>query len=55
MPLDPFGGSPLRLVRLDDGLVIYSLSPDGRDNSDDWARSGFSVKNKGLNFWLWDA
>jgi hypothetical protein len=32
VPLDPFNGAPLRYRRLDDGVVIYSIGPDGKDN-----------------------
>jgi hypothetical protein len=32
IPVDPYDGAPLRMRRLDDGLVIYSVGPDGKDN-----------------------
>jgi hypothetical protein len=32
VPLDPFAGTPLHYRRLDDGVVIYSFGPDGKDN-----------------------
>ena len=32
VPIDPFDGAPLRYRRLGDGLVIYSVGPDGKDN-----------------------
>lgn len=32
VPLDPFDGAPLRYRRWDDGVVIYSIGPDGEDN-----------------------
>ncbi len=32
VPADPFDGRPLRYRRLDDGIVIYSLGPDGTDD-----------------------
>jgi hypothetical protein len=31
IPLDPFDGVPLRFRRRQDGLLIYSISPNGRD------------------------
>jgi hypothetical protein len=33
VPLDPFDAAPLRYRRLDDGVAIYSVGPDGEDNS----------------------
>lgn len=32
VPLDPVDGAPLRYRRLADGVVIYSVGPDGQDN-----------------------
>lgn len=32
VPTDPFGGQPLRYIRLDDGYVIYSVGDDGTDD-----------------------
>jgi hypothetical protein len=32
LPLDPFDGFPLRYRRSDDGVVIYSVGPDGKDD-----------------------
>ncbi|HZY90394.1 MAG TPA: hypothetical protein VFE78_36570 [Gemmataceae bacterium] len=32
VPLDPFDGQPLRYRRLEDGVMIYSVSHDGEDN-----------------------
>lgn len=32
VPLDPFAGKPLCYRRVDDGVVIYSVGPDGSDN-----------------------
>jgi ABC-type transport system involved in multi-copper enzyme maturation permease subunit len=33
VPLDPSDGQPLRWNRKDDGIVIYSIGPDGQDHS----------------------
>jgi hypothetical protein len=53
VPLDPYGGAPLRLRRTANGLVIYSISRDGQDNggnlSDDSRAAGTD-----LGFQLWD-
>jgi hypothetical protein len=31
-PADPYHGAPLRFKRLKDGLVVYALGSDGKDN-----------------------
>jgi ABC-type transport system involved in multi-copper enzyme maturation permease subunit len=55
LPADPFGGAALRYRRLADGVVIYSVGLDGRDDGGDvlgipWLeRTG-----KDLGFRLWD-
>ncbi len=30
-PADPFGDGPIRVLRQDDGLLLYSIGPDGED------------------------
>ncbi len=32
IPKDPFDGKPLRFVTFDQGVVVYSVGPDGVDN-----------------------
>jgi hypothetical protein len=32
VPLDPFDGQPLRYVKRDDGVTVYSIGPDGTDD-----------------------
>jgi hypothetical protein len=54
VPADPFDGKPLRLRRLDDGLVIYSVGPD---LTDDGGRTDWKQPLKpgtDLAFRLWD-
>jgi ABC-type transport system involved in multi-copper enzyme maturation permease subunit len=56
VPADPFTGQPLRLRRLDDGIVIYSVGADGQDDGGD-VDSGPAVKAEGakdIGFRLWD-
>jgi ABC-type transport system involved in multi-copper enzyme maturation permease subunit len=55
VPADPFGGGPLRCRRLDDGLVIYSVGPDARDDGGD-VRGVPDANQVGqdLGFRLWD-
>jgi len=33
IPVDPFNGEPLRYARVKDGVVVYSVGPDGENNS----------------------
>lgn len=35
IPVDPFDGKPLRYKHLEDGVVVYSVGTDGRDDSGD--------------------
>jgi hypothetical protein len=53
-PLDPFDGAPLRLARLDDGLVVYSVGFDGKDDGGQLAASWASNQAGDLGFRLWD-
>ncbi len=53
VPADPYDGQPLRLVRADDGLIVYAVGEDRTDNGGrlEWggARPGYD-----LGFRLWD-
>src|SRR5262249_10160686 len=40
-PTDPYGGQPLQLKRLDDGIEVASAGPS-------------DVQGKVISFWLWD-
>src|SRR5262249_37077767 len=51
VPLDPFDRKPLRLRRLDDGILIYSVGPDGVDDGgkvdpklDPWERQDLGCR-----------
>jgi hypothetical protein len=54
VPVDVFDGKPLRLKRVKDGLVIYSVGPDGEDNGGNLDRTNPTPKGKDLGFRLWD-
>ncbi len=54
VPADPYDGKPLRLRKLDDGLVIYSIGPDREDNQGTLDRKGNDPKGKDIGFRLWD-
>lgn len=59
-PTDIYTGKPLLLNRLDDGIVIYSVGPDGEDNGGTLPERNAkslkdkSLKGKDLGFRLWD-
>jgi hypothetical protein len=55
-PVDPYDGAPIRLRRVDDGLVIYAVGPDGVDDSGNLDRKTAGMtKGTDLGFRLWDA
>jgi hypothetical protein len=51
VPLDPFDGKPLRLRRLSDGLVIYSVGLDGQDNGGALANNIAPGTDIGVRLW----
>jgi len=54
VPADLYDGMPLRLRRLEDGLVIYSVGPDGQDNGGHLDRKSPTNPGTDLGFRLWD-
>jgi hypothetical protein len=54
-PSDPYDGQPLRWLRLDDGVVVYSIGPDGEDNGGKMDRQNPTAPGTDLGFRLWDA
>lgn len=56
LPEDPFTGKPLLYKRVADGVVVYSVGPDGTDDGGDLAEaSGFPMRSKcDLGVRLWD-
>jgi hypothetical protein len=40
VPLDPFDGNPLKYVRRDDGVTVYSIGPDEQDNGGEGGETG---------------
>jgi hypothetical protein len=51
---DPFDGQSLRLSRLRDSIVIYSIGPDGIDNGGLVNRENFQPPGFDIGFQLWD-
>jgi hypothetical protein len=55
IPTDPYNGEPVRYRRLKDGVVIYSVGPDGKDDGGLINRKGDPTKSGyDLGFQLWD-
>jgi hypothetical protein len=57
VPVDPFDGQPLRLRRLADGIVVYSVGLDGTDHGgklDPRFPSQVGVKGTDSGYRLWD-
>jgi hypothetical protein len=53
-PIDPYDGKPLRLLRTNEGLTIYSVSDDGVDNGgklNDRPSPGVVGSDRGLRLW----
>ncbi len=55
VPIDPFDGKRLRWCRLHDGLVIYSVGPDGSDDGGKLQRKQPAEPGTDVGFRLWDA
>jgi len=55
VPLDPFDNQPLRFRRLWDGLIIYSVGPDGDDQDGELMNWNDSCwQGTDIGFRLWD-
>jgi hypothetical protein len=53
VPLDPFDATLLRYRRLDDGVVVYSIGPDGEDNGGTFDKDP-NKQGTDVGFRLWD-
>jgi hypothetical protein len=54
VPADPFDGRPLRYRQGEDGVVVYSVGPDGRDDGGRFDRENPTRAGADLGFGLWD-
>jgi hypothetical protein len=54
VPLDPYDGAQLRLRRLDDGIVVYSVGIDGKDDGGNISRTSSNPPGTDIGFRLWD-
>jgi hypothetical protein len=55
VPADPYDGKPLRLRQTRDGIVVYSIGPDGAGKGDALDNTAAGAKEDRLEFRLWDA
>ena len=51
VPKDPYDGAPLRLRRLGDGVVVYSVGPDGNDNGGTLGNGVAPGTDIGMRLW----
>jgi hypothetical protein len=54
LPIDPYSEEPVRLKRTDDGLIVYSVGPDLRDNDAALNNARPYQPNVDVGFTLWD-
>jgi hypothetical protein len=54
VPRDPFDGQPMRYKPLPDGVIVYSVGPDGRDDGGALNRRNTVAPGTDLGFRLWD-
>ena len=54
IPQDPYGKGPLRMVRKEDGIIIYSVWKDGVDNGGNLDRLYTNKDGTDFGFQLWD-
>jgi hypothetical protein len=54
VPTDPFDGQPLHWRPLPDGIVIYSVGPDEKDDGGNLDRKSPPREGTDLGFQLWD-
>ncbi len=50
-PTDPFDGKPLRMRKIDDGLVLYSIGPDKVDDGGQVASANSLPADIGFRLW----
>src|SRR5439155_15699761 len=54
IPIDPFDGQPLRYRRLKDGVIIYTIGEDQKDNGGQRVRIKAGAPDTDVGFQLWD-
>jgi hypothetical protein len=53
IPPDPFDGRPIKYVRRDDGVAVYTVGPDGEDNGGNLDGKWYD-RGSDWGFRLWD-
>ena len=53
--IDPFDGQPLRFRRLKDGVIIYTVGEDQKDDGGQRIRIKAGAPDADVGFQLWDA
>jgi hypothetical protein len=54
VPFDPYDGKPMRYRRVEEGVVIYSIGPDEKDDGGRLNRQKPAAPGSDLGFQLWD-
>lgn len=54
LPIDPYDRKPLRYQRVEDGVAIYSVGPDGKDDGGKLDRKNRTAPGTDMVFRLWD-
>ncbi len=54
VPLDPFDNKPLRYRKDDQGVIVYSVGPDGKDDGGDRTTLNTHTPGTDIGFRLWD-
>jgi hypothetical protein len=54
LPRDPYDGKALRYRARADGVVVYSIGPDGRGNGEALDGNDPPTEDERLEFRLWD-
>ena len=54
VPLDPYDGKPLRYRRVKDGVIVYSVGPDGKDNGGNLHNDRPMDPDIDMGYRLWD-
>jgi hypothetical protein len=54
VPVDPYDGKPLRYRRLPEGVTVYAVGPDGRDDGGKLDAANAGRAGSDVGFRLWD-
>ena len=54
LPTDPFDGKPIRMAKVADGVIVYSVGVDGVDDGGKLDRKKPTAPGVDLGFQLWD-